>query len=221
MAKKGARSLSYIRKKVTLTHETISAAYHEAGHALYTLLCGLKVPCVYVFENKKTKRIEGLCKYEIPNFQLIKDPILLYALVNAEIGIKYAGLTAEKYHFKILSGSDKFPMFLRDGSSDDTTSAAALIRSYRLAKPGKERYAYKKKMINFVLNQLKLYWADIVLIAHALFGYKKIMFDNLKKILTKRSKNKKFWREKFKNISYLDENYETLDEENIKIILAI
>ena len=218
---KGTRSLSYIRKKVTLTHETISAAYHEAGHAIYTLLCGMKVPFVHVYQNKKTKRIEGVCQYEIPDFTIVKDPILFYTLVNVEIGIKYAGLTAEKYHFKTLSGSDKFPMFLRDGSSDDTLSAAALIRQYNLAKPGKDRYTYKKKMISFILKQLKEYWQDVVLISHALFGHKKIFFDKIKKILTKKSQNKKFWKDKFKSIIELDQSYETLDEENMKIIMSI
>ena len=216
MRKKG--TIFDIRKKISRTHEMISTSYHESGHAVYSLLYGLRVSSVCIFENKKNNRIEGFCYYETPNLLKIQDINLLYSLLNYEIGIKYAGLTAERYFFKIISGSDKFPIFLRDGSSDDTLSAAAIIRQYNVAPPGKKRYEFKKKKIKQVLQDLTNYWDDVTLLAHALFSKKKISFSDIKKLFLKKSPNKKFWKNKFKDIANVFEKNLSLDEKDLKII---
>lgn len=221
MRKKGAVSIYDIRKKITRTHEMISGSYHEAGHAVYSLLYGMRVSSVCIFENKKNNRIWGVCYYETPNLFKVQDYNLLISLVNTEIGIKYAGLTSEKYFFKITSGSDKFPIFLRDGSSDDTLSAAALIRQYNVVPPGKKRYDFKKKTINKVLKDLKKYWSDVTLLAHALFNRKKLSFYDIKNLFVKKSENKKFWKEQFKNISFIFDRSVDLDDKNLKYILGI
>lgn len=220
MAKNGKGSISNIRKKITYIHEMISTSYHEAGHAIYSLLYGMRVSYVRIFRNKKNKRVQGFCHYETPDFDLLEDPDLVFSLVDREIGIKYAGLTAEKYHFKIISGSDKFPIFLRDGSSDDTLSAAALIRQYSIALPGKKRYSYKKKKINQVLSSLKEYWDDVTLLSHLLFKKKRLSFFDIKKLLLKKSPNKKFWACQFKVIADIFDKNMHLDEKYLKINLV-
>jgi len=215
----GAKSISDIRKKITSTHEMISTSYHEAGHTVYSLLCGMMVSSVYIFENKRNKRIEGACLYHMKELHTISDRELLNFMVHSEIGIRYAGLTSEKYFFKITSGSDKFPKFLKDGSSDDTLKASAIIKEFNVAPPGKKRYDFKKRKINQVLKDLAIYWDDVAIIAHALFSKKKLLFADIKKLFLNKSPNKKFWREQFKIISFVYENNLSLDDKELKIIL--
>ena len=210
-----------IRKKISRTHEMISTSYHESGHVVYSLICGMRVSSVCIFQSKRSNRVEGFCYYETPNLSKIQDPNLLLSLVNYEIGIKYAGLTAEKHFFKTISGSDKFPIFLRDGSSDDTLSAAAIIRQFNVVAPGKKRYEFKKKKIKQVLEDLKKYWEDVTLLAHALFSKKKLSFLDIKNLFLKKSSNKKFWRAKFKSISSIFDNTSALDENFLKITLGL
>ena len=62
---KGA-SIGEIRKKVTTTYELITTSYHEAGHAIFALLCEMKVSSVCIFEHKMLKRIHGFTQYESP-----------------------------------------------------------------------------------------------------------------------------------------------------------
>jgi hypothetical protein len=220
MANNGVGSIDQVRKKLTYTHDLISTSYHEAGHAVYGLLHFMKVPSVYVFENKKNKRIEGFCHYEsVKELSEVQDIDLFAEQLKAEICIKYAGLTAEKYHFKTISGSDKFPMFLKDGSSDDTLSAAALIKQYEVVPPGRKRYAFKKKMITETLRDLQENWDAVTLIAHGLFQKKRLSFPEIEKLLSKKTDNKEFWKEQFKTIHFIFDNIEGLDEKDLKSIL--
>src|SRR5690242_13055202 len=102
--------ISDIRKKVTHTHELISTAYHEAGHTIYGLLHYMQINTVCIFEDKKYKRICGVTIFNYPIESCEVDDIELFnKLIRSEICINYAGLAAEKYYFKIISGSDKFP----------------------------------------------------------------------------------------------------------------
>ena len=221
MTNSSVGSIHNIRKKFHETHELISTSYHEAGHTVYGLLHYMKIGPVAVFENKRTKRIEGFTHYNSPETNNIKDPVLFYDLLNTEICISYAGLIAEKIHFKLISGSDKFPMFLRDGSSDDTTSAAALIQKHDLVPPGKKRYEYKKCLIKTVTNELEEHWDAVTIISHNLFKKKKLYFADLKNLLTKKTQHKEFWKEQFKAINQIYSNSNGLDENSIKIILSL
>ena len=206
-------------QKIAKQFELISTSFHEAGHVIISLLFKIKVSYVYVYYNKTSNRVEGYCGYEIPDSSEIQDLHLCKNLAEKEIGVKYAGLTAEKYHFKILSGSDKFPMFLRDGSSDDTISAANLIRQYNIAPAGKKRYQYKKNKINEILELLQNYWDDVTLVAHAIFAKKKLSFKHLKNLLNKKSKNKSFWKTQFKDIEHIFTKLDSLDEKDLKYII--
>lgn len=216
----GQGTIGEIRKKVTKTHELISTAFHEAGHTVYALLHLMKVESVYVFEDKKSKRICGFTHYNSPGVEQFQDSELINILLINEIKLSYAGLTAEKYHFKCLTGSDKFPMFLKDGSSDDTLSAAALIKKYNLAPAGQKRYNFKQKMIRQTLHEQQLHWDAVTAIAHALFQRKRLSYTDLRELLTKKTKNKKFWKEQFKRMASIYDNIATLDEKSLKSILS-
>lgn len=209
-------STGNITKRVAKTHELISTSYHEAGHTVYGLLHLMKIETVYVFEGGKS-RIDGFTHYEYPDFTTVQDPELFNLLLNNEICMKYAGLAAEKNSFKEISGSDKFPMVLRDGSSDDTLNAAKLIKAYNIVPPGKKRYLYKKKLVRQITQELRDNWDAVTAVAHGLFQKKKLYFFDLKDILTKKTKNKEFWKEQFKNISSIHDNADTLTEESFKL----
>ena len=217
----GTGTIGEIRKKVTKTHELISTAYHEAGHTVYALLHHMFVQSVCIFEDKKSKRIHGFTHYNSPEVAKTEDLDLRNHLLINEIRLSYAGLTAEKYHFKSISGSDKFPMFLKEGSSDDTLSAAALIKRYNLAPPGRKRYNYKQKLIRQTLHELQDHWDAVTVIAHALFQHKRLNFQDIRQLLTKKTRNRKFWIQHFKEIQFIYDNADTLDEKQLKSILSV
>lgn len=206
-------SIHEIRKKVHATYELIATSYHEAGHAIYALLNCRKVDSVVVFENRKTKRIDGFTYYYSPDLDdasVKADLVLLNSIIEEECGIKYAGLAAEKFHYKQISGSDKFPMYWRDGSSDDTKEAAAIIKKYSSVSPGKKRYNYKKRIIKKTLASLEQYWDDVILVSYILIQKKRASFAELKEVLTKKSPNRIFWKEQFKDIVDIFGNLELL-----------
>lgn len=218
---KGKGSITEVRKKVTKTHEFISTSYHEAGHAVIALLYLMKVSSVSVFENKQFKRIHGICYYDYPSdFDEIQDPELLNTLVRAEIGISYAGLIAETSLFRSISGSKQTPTFISYGSADDNKSAREVIKKYNLAPPGPKRTAYKRKLMAEVQNELHEHWDAVMAIAHALFRHRRLSFVDLQELLTKKTRNKKFWKDQFKKISYFYDNSQNLDEKDLKSILS-
>ena len=134
--------------------------------------------------------------------------------------MSYAGLIAEKSLFRSISGSRKTPMFISDGSTEDNKGARALIKKYNLAPPGPKRAALKAQIMREVQGKLHDHWYDVTLIAHALFEHRKLSEFDLEELLTKRSRNKKFWKEQFKNIKHIYENNEDLDEKELKSILS-
>jgi len=216
--KNGNDSLHSIRKKLSKTHELISVTFHEAGHAVYGLLHLMRVESVCIVDGP---RVGGLTLYNSLGESALKEdsPNTLYDLYINEVAIKYAGLAAEKIHYKKISGSNKFPMILRDGSSDDTLSAAYLIRKHDLSPAGKKRYSFKKKLIREVSLELENHWDAVTVIAHALFDRKKIYFDDIKNILIKKTEDKEFWKNKFKDINYIYNNIGSIDKKYIIPIL--
>lgn len=212
-------SINNLRKKVTKTHELIAVSYHESGHAIYGLLNYMKINSITVFNSSKSSRGYGTTSYNPAIDENVSDPILFDFWLKSELGLCYAGTCAERLYFKIISGSDNIPRFLKDGCEDDLASAANLIIKYQLATPGKKRYAYKQKMIKDTCQYLQEYWDDIVLISHSLFNKKRLYYTDIKALLSKKSKNKNFWKEQFKIIDCLSDNAGNLDIETIKSIL--
>lgn len=195
---KGA-SIGEVRKKVTKTYELIATSYHEAGHTVFALLSYMKVFSVYVFEHKIYKRIHGFTHYQSPD--LDKHHLMFDQMLEQEIGLSYAGLLAEKHHFKSISGTDQVPMFIKEGSSDDISEVRKMIQKFNPASPGKKREAYKRRISRNTLKMLIEYWDAVDLVAHALFKHRRLSFNDLKELLIKKSKNKNFWKEQFKVIS--------------------
>jgi ATP-dependent Zn protease len=214
-----SRSIANIRKKCHETFELISTSYHEAGHVVYGLLYLIRVDSVSVFEEKRSKRILGLTHYFHIDLEKITDAEILTDRLIAEIGFAYAGIVAEKRQFKIISGSDKMPMFLKEGAFSDINSSAVLFQKYNLVEAGKKRHAYKQKLTKAVDRTLIEHWNAITVIAHALVKRKKLNYLELQKLLTTKTNNKKFWKEQFKQVEIFNANIDPLDEKAIKSIL--
>lgn len=208
-----------IIKKLAYTQDLISCAFHESGHTIFGLLRLAKVESVKVFHDKDN-RFSGLAHYDLPDLDKFSDLNIRSFLINSEISLLYAGLAAEKYHFKTTSGSDKFPLFLREWSSDDTLSASKLIIKYNIIGPGRKRYVYKKKLIQDTLNELVVYWESVTLVAHDLFKKKRLSYLDLKKLLTTKSEYKDFWKNQFRTINHIYKIYDRLDDKKFNIILT-
>lgn len=206
-------------KKIAHTQEHISTTWHESGHVICAFLNFMKVTSVKVYLDKDTQYIDGMTYYDHPFIlETIQDAELQRKMIQAYIGICYAGLIAEKYQFKLHSGSDKFPSVL-NGSSGDLKDASATIKQFQLAPPGPKRYAYKKKTIRRVAKQLQNHWGDVTLVAHALYSRKRLSFADLKELLIKKSERKDFWKQ---HLAVIEKFYDqpSYDEQEFKQILA-
>lgn len=60
-------------------------------------------------------------------------------------------------------------------------------------------------MLNHTRQLMIPYWEDVQLIAKSLFKSKKLYWDDLKSLLTRKSKNKAFWKKQLKDIELLFE----------------
>ena len=220
MVNKNSASIGNLRKKSHEIHGFISASYHEAGHVVYGLLHFIKIECTTVFEDKKFKTIEGITYHHCPDLAPLTDAGLLNDLLHIEIGFNYSGLLAEKRYFNLASGSRNFPMFLKSGSSADINRAARLFKKYNLIEPGRKRYEYKQKFIKKVDRELQNNWDDVVIVSHALFQKKKLSFEDLKLLLTKKSKNKIFWKNQFKLIDLCYQDDSDVDINKLQYILS-
>ncbi len=208
--------------KLAIEFQAITTAFHEAGHTIAALLSYSQVSAVAVEIDHKKKSVEdlGYTHYD-PAFETegVKDNQFQINLVLAEIFINYAGLAAEKLFYKEICGTDRLPMFVKYGSYQDRNVASFLIKKYNLAPPGKKRYGFKKKIFSQTQRTLFSYWGDVKLVAHALFQRKKLYHQDLKELLSKKSVNKKFWKEQFKKISILFDTNEELHERDIKKLM--
>jgi len=210
-------SWSKLSKKIAKNFELISSGFHEAGHTIYALLHLSKIDYVSIFEDKKVKRILGFTSStDLEDYDKIQDKELLEHLVKIEIGMNYAGFVAEKTLFKTISGSQQIPFFIREGSWVDNKTARELIIKYNLAPPGIKRAAFKNKIIKDVQKELYLHWDAVMIVAHGLFKYRKLSYQDLYNLLTKKSKNKKFWKDQFKQIDHYYDNYQSIDQNCLK-----
>jgi hypothetical protein len=204
-------------ERIAAEFELISTAFHEAGHVICGLLRYMKIPSVAV--SRVNGRVEGFTHYELLD-QETGDASIQNKLIMSEIYISYAGLLAEKAFFKDSSGSERFPMVLKAGSSPDLWNVAELIKKYDLAPPGPKRQLFKKKVCQDVSQLLEENWDEVKLIAHALYQKKKLDYNDIKNILTRKSKHKDFWRNKFKDINILLDSSKVLDNRELHSILC-
>lgn len=218
MPKYRANSAHY-RKQFHKNYEIISSAYHEAGHAVFALLHFLKVFSVELCEIENDK-IGGLTSYELYcNYEEKIDNNLKKKLLLTEVGVSYAGLMSEQYHFKLLSGSDQPPFFLKYGASDDIALAANIIKKYNLCPSGKKRLSFKKQMMKNSFKDLYNHWDAVNIIVQLLFKYKKVDYSQIKKSLCSKSEKKQFWKEQFKKIDLLFNDFIEIDNSMIKAIV--
>lgn len=205
-----------VAQKLSRDFELISCTYHEASHTIYALLHFIRVDGVEV--QGEDKEVLGYTHYD-PLEGKFEDSELIHYLLEAEINVYYAGLTGERIYYKDICGSDKFPMTLKNGCSGDIAAASDLIKKNNLAPPGQKRWAFKQRMIRLTKQDLEQNWDAVKLIAHALYKKKKLSYDDLRDILTKKSRHKDFWKGRFKDIDILFDEQKKLDEETIKVIL--
>jgi hypothetical protein len=94
-------------------------------------------------------------------------------------------------------------MHLKIGSSDDIKYISKQIRKYKLAAPGQPTTALKTQLTKQANSILTEHWDAVKLVAHQLYKRKSLTFDELKYILTRKTNNKEFWKERFKKIAII------------------
>jgi hypothetical protein len=218
MPKRGLAKSSFYKKIFLKNYDLISATYHEAGHAVSGLLNFIKIIAVEAKEYKDGKTGGWVC-FDNCSAQKNSDADFVNFIILAEVKLNYAGIVAEKLLLKKISGSNISPFFLKWGAKDDVSAAAKLINDYQLAPPGKKRSSFKKKMMKESANELDLHWDAVIAVAHFLYKNKEMSYDDLKKVLSKHTSNKKFWKDQFKKIDQIFDNKLNLDENMIKSII--
>lgn len=215
MAAKFARPRS-LSLKLAQNLRIISVSYHEAAHTIAALLYFMIVPEVAVVESRH--QVSGYTHYNVftlsTNLDEVDKKIKDYIILS-EIYLKYAGLMGESIHFEDMSGSKKLPVILKIGNEPDIQDAANLIKKYNLVEPGEKRYLFKKKLFRKITTLLKEYWSDVKLLAHALYDKRKLQYEDLKQLLTKKSERKKFWQQRFKDIDLLFKDHDVVNYDHI------
>lgn len=218
MSKRGLAKSAFYKKIFNKNYDLISATHHEAGHAISGLLNFIKI---LVVEAKiyKDDKVGGYICFDGLSFGSNSNVEYNNYIALSEIKLNYAGIAAEKLLLKKISGSDISPFFLKWGAGDDISSAASLIKKFNLAPPGKKRYLFKQNMIKETTKELDLHWDAVVAVAHLLYKKKQINYNDLKKLLCTKIKNKKFWKRQFKKIDLIFNNTLELDENSVKSII--
>lgn len=200
-------------KKQAFDYNLIAMSFHEAGH----VVCALN-NYLYVYNaNVMTlTRHEGNTNFYVYGCDAVDDEELHKILLIFELQAMYAGLIAEKLYYKDICGSSKFPMHLRIGSSYDTKLASKIIRKNNLVAPGKKTFLFKKQVQYDVEQFLAEHWDAIRVVAHFLYKKKRLTFDELKYLLTRRTEHKDFWKSKFKKIKMIHNDNNMPTEEIVK-----
>ena len=202
-------------RKLAQEIEVISCVYHETGHVLYGLLRHFQITSVFV---NYTDGVEGITNYfwiDKPDF----DRDLIEHIAMDEVGASYAGFLAEGLFYRDICGSSILPKVLKEGSSLDIKAASQTIKQHNLAASGKPRQQLKRRVQNEINALLVEYWDDLKLISHRLHKVKRLSFDDLKKLLTKKSDKKEFWKKQFREIEWLFDSDSPLDNREIRRIL--
>jgi len=208
-----SRQLYATTVKLSQNLSMITTCYHEAGHAILALLMFCKVESLFI---QKDRRVSGEANYNTIQSEIkeINDFV-----ISSEINILYAGMLAEKIFYEDITGSKILPNVLKDGCEDDIRKVSDIIKKNNLAPPGEKRYRYKKKIQNSTKRLLNENWDAVRAVAHSLFERKKLNFEDLKLILSKKTHNSKFWKDQFKYINLFIDQNKPLDNKDIKIII--
>ena len=207
-----------LAQKQSFDYKLIAMCWHEASHAIVGTLNFLKVYKITVM-GPESKVDDGWTHYFSYDENYNDDEEFQKILAKLHIQFYYAGLIGETLYYKTICGSSKFPMYLKSYSSFDTREASKLFRKYKLANPGKDTYNLKKDFKVETANMIFSYWNDIQLVAHCLYRKKRLNYDDMKFLLTRKSANKNYWKNIFSKINYIYDNIEKISSEEIKTIL--
>jgi hypothetical protein len=206
-------------EKQSLDYETIALAWHEAGHTVAGLLNYAKVTNVCFSNITKPGGPDGDTYYTMYYNRFVEDEDLARVLLIFELQIVYAGLIAEKTYYKNICGSEKFPAHLKSGSREDIEEGSRIIRKNKLIKSGRQTFLFKKQIQKDVEMLLKEYWDAVSIVAHALYHKKRLSYLELKSLLTRKAKDKEFWKEHFKKLNIIHNDKRTVSEYVVKDIL--
>jgi len=201
--------------KMSQNHSYISTTYHESGHVVIGLLMYMRVSNVFVV---KDRLISGATHYEVIEQEQSKNIDISEYLAKSDIFLSYAGYIAEKKLYKDITGSNVFPKVLKNGIEQDLSQAHTIIISNNMAPPGKKRYQFKKRMMNKTAGILEKHWDVVKIVAHELFENKKLSYEELKKVICRKTHNKKFWKKQFAYIQKFNKNKQ-LDAKDIKLLI--
>lgn len=207
------------KARLSQEFDLITTAFHEAGHTISGLLNLMKIQfvCIDAKMDRNLNKDLGYTNFIIAaDFKYVQDLDLKKELLIREIYVNYGGLAAEKLLYKDICGTYNIPMILKVGSYLDRDRCAELISAHNLAPPGRKRYAFKKKSLQKSIDQLEESWSDVKLVAHILFRKKRLTYDQLRAILTKKSEHKDFWKEHFKIINKIYRNCHGMADEDLR-----
>lgn len=188
-------------QKLSAEYDRIGTSYHEAGHVVSALLNYMYVSSVSIVHEE---RIGGTTYFLSLLDTEKKDMIsknLELKILEKEIFVRYAGLVAERFNYKNLCGSSKYPRIMTEGSYIDIEDIAKIIK--KLSAPGIERKKLKTKLYKKSHKQIEQNWDAVVAIAHILFKRKRINYEEIKKTIIRKSKKKIFWKEHFKQLELI------------------
>jgi hypothetical protein len=194
----------------------IATAYHEAGHAIVGIHNFWYVSNVEILN--KPRFDEGQTLYHDYDVNLVENNDLIRAFLLFDLQSTAAGLEAEKAYYKDITGSDRFPMHLKIGSSDDTAFISSQIRKYKLALPGNPTNLLKRRIRRETNAILMEHWESVRLVAHQLYKRKSLSFEELKFILTRKSDQKDFWKDRFSKIAIIHSD-PTPDEHTVRKLI--
>jgi hypothetical protein len=210
------------KAKDALDYEHIFMCAHESAHTIVALHNFLQVFNVNTIRIGAKTRAEksGSTDWYSTIYTGI-DSELKRILLICELQAMYAGLLGERILYKYLTGSPKLPMNLRVGLSYDIKKASGIIRNNNLAESGKDTANLKNNIQKKTEKILLDHWEEVRIIAHILHKKRQLDFDELKQLLTKKTKQKDFWKDRFSKIEriYIYEGNKHPSEDVIKKIL--
>ena len=206
-------------EKQSFDYELIALSWHEAGHTVVGLLNYAKITNVCFSNITKPGGPDGDTYYTMYNNGYVEDEDLARVLLIFELQIVYAGLISEKTYYKNICGSDRFPAHLKSGSRGDIEVGSKLIRKNNIIKPGRQTFLFKKQIQKDVELLLKEYWDAVSIIAHALYQKKRLSYLELKLLLTRKTKDKEFWKSHFKKLNIIHNDKRPMAEYTVKDIL--
>jgi hypothetical protein len=201
--------------KKIFDYDLIAMSYHEACHTVIALFNYLQVYHVNVMTPKRSDGNTNFFIYD----EIVKDEDLKKIFSIFEIQTMYAGLVGERMYYRDICGSSKFPMHLKKDSAYDIGIASAIIRKNNLASPGKKTHLFKKEVQFDVEKILDDHWDAVKEIAHSVYRKKRLSFDELKYILTRKTDQKEFWKDKFRKMNIIYSNNKPTEEVVKELVL--